>query len=78
VRASTQPAAMQHSRVRERANKRRQPSWKIGLIEAHNPTWRDLFADVVRADGSSAERRTTVLRVKVLNSLACAQEGRAT
>jgi putative endonuclease len=36
---------------RERAMKRWRRDWKIELIERHNPTWRDLFADVVRADG---------------------------
>jgi len=36
---------------RERAMKRWRRDWKIALIEKHNPTWRDLFADVVRADG---------------------------
>jgi predicted GIY-YIG superfamily endonuclease len=25
--------------------------WKIELIENHNPTWRDPFADVLRDDG---------------------------
>ncbi len=36
---------------RERAMKRWRRDWKIQLIERHNPTWRDLFAVVVRADG---------------------------
>ena len=36
---------------RERAMKRWRRDWKIELIERHNPTWRDLFADVVRDDG---------------------------
>ena len=36
---------------RERAMKRWRRDWKIALIEKDNPTWRDLFADVVRADG---------------------------
>jgi putative endonuclease len=36
---------------RERAMKRWRRDWKIELIERHNPTWRDLFADVVQADG---------------------------
>ena len=35
---------------RERAMKRWRRDWKIELIEKHNPTWRDLFGDVVRAD----------------------------
>jgi putative endonuclease len=36
---------------RERAMKRWRRDWKIELIEKHNPTWRDLFEDVVRAEG---------------------------
>ena len=36
---------------RERAMKRWRRAWKIQLIERDNPTWRDLFGDVVRADG---------------------------
>ena len=36
---------------RERAMKRWRRDWKIQLIEKNNPTWRDLFGDVVRADG---------------------------
>jgi putative endonuclease len=36
---------------RERAMKRWRRDWKIELIERHNPTWRDLFAEVVRDDG---------------------------
>jgi putative endonuclease len=36
---------------RERAMKRWRRDWKIELIERHNPTWRDLFPDVLRADG---------------------------
>ena len=36
---------------RERAMKRWRRDWKIKLIEKDNPTWRDLFGDVVRADG---------------------------
>ncbi len=36
---------------RERAMKRWRREWKIQLIEKDNPTWRDLFGDVVRADG---------------------------
>jgi putative endonuclease len=36
---------------RERAMKRWRRDWKIALIERHNPTWRDLFADVLRDDG---------------------------
>ena len=36
---------------RERALKRWRREWKIQLVEKDNPTWRDLFGDVVRADG---------------------------
>lgn len=36
---------------RERALKRWRRDWKIELIEKHNPTWRDLFSDVLRDDG---------------------------
>lgn len=36
---------------RERALKRWRRDWKIALVEKHNPTWRDLFADVVSAEG---------------------------
>ena len=36
---------------RERAMKRWRRDWKIALIEKHNPTWRDLFADVLDAGG---------------------------
>jgi predicted GIY-YIG superfamily endonuclease len=36
---------------RERSLKRWRRDWKIELIERGNPTWRDLFGDVVRADG---------------------------
>jgi putative endonuclease len=36
---------------RERALKRWRRDWKIKLIETHNPTWRDLFAHVLRDDG---------------------------
>jgi putative endonuclease len=36
---------------RERAMKRWRRDWKIALIEKHNPTWRDLFAEVLRDDG---------------------------
>ncbi len=31
--------------------KRWRRDWKIQMIEALNPTWRDLFPDVVRAEG---------------------------
>ena len=36
---------------RERAMKRWRRDWKIELVEKHNPTWRDLFEEVVRAEG---------------------------
>ena len=36
---------------RERAMKRWRRDWKIEKIEKFNPTWRDLFPDVVRAEG---------------------------
>lgn len=36
---------------RERALKRWRRDWKIALVEASNPTWRDLFAEVVREAG---------------------------
>ena len=36
---------------RERQLKRWRRDWKIELIEKFNPTWRDLFADVVKAEG---------------------------
>ena len=36
---------------RERAVKRWRRDWKIELVEKHNPTWRDLFGDVVRGEG---------------------------
>ena len=36
---------------REKSMKRRRRDWKIELIEKHNPTWRDLFADVAREQG---------------------------
>ena len=36
---------------RERLMKRWRRDWKIALIESTNPTWRDLFADVVGDEG---------------------------
>jgi hypothetical protein len=33
------------------AMKRWRRDWKIELIERRNRTWRDLFADLVQADG---------------------------
>jgi putative endonuclease len=36
---------------REWLLKRWRRDWKIKLIEQANPTWRDLYLEVVRADG---------------------------
>ena len=36
---------------RARAMKKWRRDWKIELIEKHNPTWRDLFADGRRDAG---------------------------
>jgi putative endonuclease len=36
---------------RERALKRWRRDWKIELIEKHNPTWRDLFSEVLAEEG---------------------------
>ena len=36
---------------RERAMKRWRRDWKIKLVEEANPSWPDLFPDVVRAEG---------------------------
>jgi len=36
---------------RERAIKRWRRDWKIALIEKHNPTWRDLFDEVLAEEG---------------------------
>jgi putative endonuclease len=36
---------------RERLMKRWRREWKIELVEASNPTWRDLYPGVVRAEG---------------------------
>jgi putative endonuclease len=36
---------------RERAAKKWRRDWKIELVERHNPTSRDLFADVLRDEG---------------------------
>ena len=38
---------------RERNMKRWRRDWKIELIEKNNPTWRDLFSDVLRDHGSA-------------------------
>lgn len=37
---------------RERSLKRWRRDWKIELIEKDNPTWSDLFGEVVRNDGA--------------------------
>ena len=34
--------------------KRWRRDWKIELVEKDNPTWRDLFADVLREHGFEA------------------------
>jgi putative endonuclease len=36
---------------RERSVKRWPRAWKIALIEGSNPTWRDLFAEVLKDRG---------------------------
>ena len=36
---------------RERLMKRWRRDWKIQLVEANNPTWRDLFGDVLTEFG---------------------------
>jgi putative endonuclease len=36
---------------RERAMKRWRRDWKIALIERNNPTWRDLFHDLLHDQG---------------------------
>ncbi len=36
---------------RERTLKRWRRAWKIELIEKHNPTWRDLFSEVLAEQG---------------------------
>ena len=43
---------------RECAMKRWRRDWKLELIEQHNPTWRDLFGDVVREAGFDQLRTT--------------------
>ena len=35
---------------RERAIKRWRRDWKIALVEKDNPTWRDLFPDIMPAE----------------------------
>jgi hypothetical protein len=49
--------------------KRWRREWKIELVEKHNPTWRDLFADVLRDAGF--ERRLRRLRVNRVVSRPC-------
>ena len=44
-------AARRERSRRERSMKRWRRDWKIQLIEKNNPTWRDMFGDVVRDDG---------------------------
>ena len=41
----------QSAQRRERAMKRWRRAWKIELIESSNPTWADLFEQVVREAG---------------------------
>jgi putative endonuclease len=36
---------------RERAMKRWRRDWKIRLVEAANPTWRDLYQNIIAAAG---------------------------
>jgi putative endonuclease len=36
---------------RQRAMKRWRRDWKIALIEKNNPTWRDLFDEVLADEG---------------------------
>ena len=36
---------------REKSLKKYRREWKINLIEAYNPNWDDLFADLVREQG---------------------------
>ena len=38
---------MESAMTREKALKEWNRAWKIRLIEANNPTWRDLYQDVV-------------------------------
>ena len=40
---------------REKSLKKYRREWKINLIEAENPDWRDLFEDLVRLAESSPE-----------------------
>jgi putative endonuclease len=37
--------------ARERRLKRWRRDWKIELVEQNNPTWRDLYDEVLRASG---------------------------
>ena len=38
---------MESAIMREKAIKKWNRSWKVGLIEEGNPTWRDLYGEVV-------------------------------
>jgi putative endonuclease len=40
-------ATMEHAIAREKAIKEWKRLWKLRLIEAMNPTWRDLYEDIV-------------------------------
>ena len=42
-----QHATMETAILRESAIKAWQRRWKVALIEATNPTWRDLYPDIV-------------------------------
>ena len=37
---------MESAILREKQIKKWNRAWKIGLIETHNPTWRDLWPDI--------------------------------
>ena len=43
---------MEAAIVREKAIKRWRRAWKIDLIEAGNPMWRDLYPDIIGAPQS--------------------------
>ena len=38
---------IEHAIAREKAMKKWRRKWKLRLIEAKNPTWRDLYEDIV-------------------------------
>jgi putative endonuclease len=42
-----QHASMEAAIVREKQIKKWRRVWEIGLIEAHNPAWRDLWPEIV-------------------------------